>query len=347
MSGSRVIEPLVPALFGFAAFQQLRAASELHLFEYLILNGPSTSDQVADGLQLPARSARTLLLGTTSLGLTDRLGDRYEPSATIRKLVDDGTWPLVRNVIDFQHRLAYTPAKEYTESLRSGKNEGLKHLPGTGPDLYTRLEQTPEMENLFFRGMNAWSELSNPVLLHQVDWAGVRRVLDVGGGNAVNAIALARAHPDLRITVVDLEGAVEVARDNVVAAGLEDRIDIVVGDMFDDPLPEGYDLVLFAHQLVIWSADQNQVLLKRAYEALAPGGRVAVFNAFADDDGAGPLYAALDNVYFTTLPSEDSTIYRWAEHEAWLIGAGFTDIRRVGIDGWTPHGVIEGRKPDG
>ncbi|GAA5049878.1 methyltransferase [Streptomyces similanensis] len=338
--------PLVPVLFGFAAFQQLRAASELQLFEYLTLNGPSTCDQVAAGLRLPPKSARKLLLGTTSLGLTEHEEGRYAPSPMLRDAIDGGVWPLIRNIIDFQHRLSYLPAMEYAESLRTGKNEGLKHLPGSGGDLYSRLEQALDLENLFFRGMNSWSELSNPVLLHQVDYAGVRDLLDVGGGDAVNAIALARAHPHLRITVFDLEGATEVARDNVAAAGLEDRISVVAGDMFGDPLPDGFDLVLFAHQFVIWSPEQNRALLKRAHEALRPGGRVAVFNAFADDDGCGPLYTALDNVYFATLPAEESTIYRWSEHEDWLTAAGFADITRVRSDGWTPHGVIEGRKPD-
>lgn len=340
------LRPLVPVLFGFSAFQQLRAASELQLFEYLTLNGPSTCDQVTAGLRLPAKSARKLLLGTTALGLTERDADRYAPSETLRDAIEDGTWSLIRNIIDFQQRLSYLPAKEYAESLRTGKNEGLKHLPGSGNDLYTRLEQAPELENLFFRGMNSWSELSNPVLLHQVDYSGVTNLLDVGGGDAVNAIALARAHPHLKVTVFDLEGAVEVARDNITAAGLDDRVDVVVGDMFGDPMPDGFDLVLFAHQFVIWSPEQNQALLKRAHEALPPGGRVAVFNAFADDDGCGPLYTALDNVYFATLPSEESTIYQWCEHEEWLATAGFVDITRIPNDGWTPHGVIEGRKPD-
>ncbi|WP_018681048.1 methyltransferase [Actinokineospora enzanensis] len=338
--------PLVPALFGFAAFQQLRAASELQLFEYLTLNGPATGDQVAAGLRLPAKSARKLLLGTTALGLTEHEDGCYTVGEPLRAAIEAGTWPLIRNIIDFQQRLSYLPAKEYAESLRTGKNEGLKHLPGTGNDLYARLEQAPELENLFFRGMNSWSELSNSVLLDQVDYSSVHRLLDVGGGDAVNAIALVRAHPHLRVTVFDLEGAVDVARDNIAAAGLDDRIDVVVGDMFGDPMPDGFDLVLFAHQFVIWSPEQNQTLLKQAYEALGPGGRVAVFNAFADDDGRGPLYTALDNVYFTTLPSEDSTIYQWREHEDWLTAAGFVDITRVRGAGWTPHGVIQGCKPD-
>ncbi|MCM6778274.1 acetylserotonin O-methyltransferase [Nocardia sp. CDC159] len=339
------LSSLVPVLFGFAAFQQLRAASELQLFEYLSLNGPCTADQAAAGLGLPAKSARKLLLGTTALHLTEREDDHYALGETLRAAMEDGTWPLIRNIIDFQQRLSYLPAMEYAESLRTGKNLGLRHLPGTGGDLYTRLEQTPELENLFFRGMHSWSELSNPVLLHQVDYREVTTILDVGGGDAVNAIALARAHPHLRITVFDLEGAVEVARDNIAAAGLGDRLDAVAGDMFGDPLPDGHDLVLFAHQFVIWSPEQNLALLKRAHEALAPGGRVVVFNAFADDDGRGPLYTALDNVYFATLPSEESTIYRWREHEEWLAAAGFVDITRIYNEGWTPHGVIEGRKP--
>jgi tRNA A58 N-methylase Trm61 len=139
---------------------------------------------------------------------------------------------------------------------------------------------------------------------------------------------------------------VEVARDNIVAAGLDDRVEVMVGDMFNDPMPTGFDLVLFAHQFVIWSPEQNQTLLARAHEALAPGGRVAVFNAFADDHGGGPLYTALDNVYFATLPTEESTIYEWREHEEWLTAGGFVDIRRIGSEGWTPHGVIVGRKSD-
>lgn len=333
---------LVPTLFGFAAFQQLRAASELQLFEFLDQHGPATCEQVAEGLHLPARSARALLLGTTSLGLVEAGPDGHRLGEDIRNAFDDGTWALVRDIVEFQHRLAYLPATEYTESLRTGRNEGLKHVPGDGDNLYTRLEQSPELENLFFRGMTAWSELSNPVLLHQVDYRGASRVLDLGGGSAVNAIALARAHPHLEVTVFDLEGAVEVARDNVAAAGLADRVRVMAGDMFVDPLPEGHDLVLLAHQLVIWSAERNQELLSRARDALPSGGRVVVFNAFADDGGRGPLYAALDNVYFTTLPAEQSTIYEWGEHERWLTAAGFTDLTRIAADGWTPHGVLQG-----
>ncbi|MGX1777164.1 hypothetical protein ACWIGW_34010 [Nocardia brasiliensis] len=42
-------------------------------------------------------------------------------------------------------------------------------------------------------------------------------------------------------------------------------------------------------------AERNRTLRQRAYAALPPGGRVLVFNAFADD-GRGLLYIASDNM---------------------------------------------------
>ncbi|MGY1456689.1 methyltransferase [Streptomyces sp. SS8] len=336
---------LVPVLFGHAAFQQLNAGCGLGLFELLDADGPLPAGKVADGLGLARRAAETLLLGTTALGLTTVEDGAYRNGPPVAAAFREGLWPVLRDIVEFQDRVSYLPAADYAESLRTGENVGIRHFPGTTRDLYTRLSGVPGLEELFYRCMHSWSRLSNPVLVERTDFSGTRRVLDVGGGDAVNAIALARAHPSLRVTVLDRAGALEVADRNVREAGLEERIDTCAADIFTDLYPGGHDCVLFAHQFVIWSPEQNLALLRKAYEAVEPGGRVLVFNAFSDDDGAGPLYAALDNVYFTTLPFRHSTIYRWQECEAWLREAGFTDVRRTTGPGWTPHGVVSGRRP--
>ncbi|RAY12595.1 methyltransferase [Actinomadura craniellae] len=342
-TGSDLAE-LVPILFGHAAFQQLNAACELGLFELLHERGPLGAAEVAEALGLGRRPAGILLLGTTALRLTAVEGGRYRTGPAVAAAFAQGSWPVLRDIVEFQARVSYLPAADFAESLRTGENAGIRHFPGDTRDLYSRLAGVPGLEELFYRCMNSWSELSNPVLVDQVDHTGTRRILDVGGGDAVNAIALARAHPQLRITVLDRPGALEPARRNIERARLADRVGTHAADIFDDPYPGGHDCVLFAHQLVIWSPEQNLRLLRKAHDAVEPGGRVLVFNAFCDDDGAGPLYAALDNVYFATLPFRDSTIYRWCEHEEWLRAAGFTGLRRVAGTGWTPHGVVEGRR---
>jgi cyclopropane fatty-acyl-phospholipid synthase-like methyltransferase len=134
-----------------------------------------------------------------------------------------------------------------------------------------------------------------------------------------------------------------VARHKISAAGLADRIDTWAADLFDDEYPSGYDCLLFANVLVIWTPEQNRTLLAKAHRALTSGGRVLIFSAFSDDDGTGPLYAALDNVYFTTLPHRGSTLYRWCDYEDWLRTCGFITWDRITLDTWTPHGVIEAR----
>jgi SAM-dependent methyltransferase len=332
---------LVPVLFGHAAFQHLNASCELGLPELLHGTPGLTAGEVAERLGIPARSARVLLLGTTALRLTLVDAGRHRNAALIETAIADGRWPDLRNLVEFQARISYLPAGDYPEALRRGENAGLRHFPGDTRDLYSRLPNTPGLEELFYRGMNSWSRISNPVLTDGVDFAGVRRVLDVGGGGGRNAIALADAHPHLGVTVMDRPGALEVARKKIAEAGLTGRVRTHAADIFDDDYPPGHDCVLFAHQLVIWSPGQNRLLLGKALRAVVDGGRVLIFNAFADDDGTGPLYAALDGVYFATLPYETSTVYRWSEYEAWLDELGYAAHRRITTGGWTPHGVIE------
>ncbi|MEU6485691.1 methyltransferase [Streptomyces sp. NPDC046887] len=343
-TGAEQLGRLVPVLFGYAAFQQLNAGCRLGLFDLLEKEGPLPAERVAEALDIERRAADVLLLGTTALGLTEVADGTYRNGSPVATAFAQGLWPVLKDIVEFQDRVSYLPAADYTESLRTGENVGIRHFPGDTKDLYTRLSGVPGLEELFYRCMHSWSALSNPVLVEGTDFAGVRRVLDVGGGDAVNAIALARAHPELRITVLDRPGALEVAERNIREAGLAERVETAAADIFTDPYPGGHDCVLFAHQLVIWSPEQNLALLRKAHQAVEPGGRVMVFNAFSDDDGAGPLYAALDNVYFTTLPFRHSTIYRWEQCEGWLREAGFTEVGRTTGTGWTPHGVVTGRR---
>jgi SAM-dependent methyltransferase len=165
-------------------------------------------------------------------------------------------------------------------------------------------------------------------------------VLDLGGGAGGNALALARAHPGLAITLLDLESVVAVARERITAAGLEERIGTVAGDLFTDTYPDGCDCVLLANQIVIWSPDENLRLIRRAFEALPVGGRLVVFNEFVDESLDGPLYAALDNVYFATLPTAHSRIYPAGDCIGWAREAGFGEAAFFSGRGWTPHGAV-------
>ncbi|MFJ7182277.1 methyltransferase [Streptomyces massasporeus] len=337
-------EDLTRILFGASAFHLLHAGCELGLFTRLYEDGPLTAEQVCATLKLEPRAAQILLLGTTSLGLTVRRSRRYHNAELIDSMLSDDTWSIIEDIVRFEDRIAMPAAADLVEALRQNTNVGLRRIPGEGGDLYHRLASQPELEALFYRCMRSWSRLSNPVLVDRADLSGVSRALDVGGGDGVNAIALAEANPQTSFTVVDMPGALDIASRKIAEHGLDGRISVRAGDIFADEFPSGHDCVLFANQLVIWSPEQNAALLRKAFDCLPPGGQVLIFNAFSDDTEDGPLYAALDNVYFATLPAPDSTLYHWGQYEEWLRGAGFQRVERLPGETWTPHGVLRAWK---
>ncbi|MGW7081642.1 methyltransferase [Streptomyces sp. NPDC054871] len=333
-------------LFGHAAFQYLNAACELGLPELLTERQEASRDEIGDALGLAERAADILLLGCTSLGIIERdaATGRYRLAQVVQQLMAEGDWQRFKDTVAFEHHIVYEGQLDFTDSLRENRNVGLRRVRGSGRDLYHRLSENPHMEQVFYRYMRSWSELANEHLVRELDLSGAKHLLDCGGGDAVNAIALAEANPHLEITVFEIPESRAIAEGKIDRAGVGDRVSVVTGDMFRDPLPTGCDVVMFAHQLVIWTLEENTDLMRRAYEALPEDGKLVIFNSMSNDEGDGPVVAALDSVYFASLPSEGGMIYSWEQHEKCLEAAGFHSAKRIPFPGWTPHGVIVATK---
>lgn len=295
-------------LFGHAAFQYLHSGCELGLFEVLRDKPGLDQRRLRDELDLQDRPAALLLFGATALRLVERTGDQYRNGPMVRGLMERGQWTAFRAAVEFEAHINYNGLQDFPESLRQNSNVGLRRIPGDGATLYHRLAQNQELNETFFHYMHAWSEMVNRHLIEMVDFGGVHHLLDVGGGDGVNAVALAKAFPRLRVTVLELADVVPRVTATIGEAGVADRVGAVAGDMFVE-LPPGHDCMLFAHQVQIWPLPKNRELFRRAHAALPPGGRVIITNSMADDSGDGPLYSALDSAYFAALPGGGGMVY--------------------------------------
>jgi precorrin-6B methylase 2 len=324
---------------GHIFFQTLSAAVRLDLFTVLSKHGSMTLEEIAQRLGIAEKSARILLLGCTALGFLRKKGPRYSNTLVAKRVLTRTSPENLISVIEWQHHINYQAMYFFLDALKSGRNVGLNLFPGTEATLYDRLARQPALEKIFQDAMEAVSLQSNVLLARLVDFSSVNHLVDVGGGNGTNIIALARKYPHLRATVLDSASVCEIARQNILENGLNGRLDAVAGDAFVDDLPSA-DCFLFGHFFNIWSEERNRELLKKCHSALPAGGSVVIFNMMQSDSETGPLVAAMGSPYFLTLATGEGMIYTWKEYETWLREAGFLKIKRQTL--LRNYGVIIG-----
>jgi L-tyrosine C(3)-methyltransferase len=330
-------------LGGHIYFQTLSAASRLDLFTLLERQPGLTRSQIAKQLGVAEKPIRILLLGCTFLGLVQKVEGGYVNSRVAKLFLTEKSPKNIISFIELEHHIIYKPMHAFFDAIKANKNVGLHEYKGDEPTLYQRLAHYPELEKIFQDAMEDISIQANASFAQSVDLSHVRHLVDVGGGNGANIIQLARKHPTLRATVFDSPTVCQIARENIPAAGLADRLDAVPGNCFTDPFPKGADCFLFCHFFTIWTEEKDRALFKKAYEALPSGGTVMIFNMMQSDDEDGPWAAAMGSPYFLTVATGEGMLYTWKEYETWMRESGFTNVQRQSLP--REHGVIRGTKP--
>lgn len=329
-------------LGGHIFFQTLSAAVQLDLFTLLETKGTLTQAELETALKIQAKPMRILLLGLTSLGLIHKTQDRYSNSEISSKYLSKQSALCMRDIVLWQHFINYKPLFHFHEAMLANTNVGLEEFPGRGNTLYERLAQYPDLEAIFQRAMEQISIQANQSLVDNVDFSHVKVLVDVGGGNGTNLITLLKKNTHLKGLVFDSATVGEVARENIRRHGMEERIKVVTGDCFADAFPAEADGILFCHFFTIWSEQKGKVLLRKAYQALPPGGRAMIFNMLQHDDGSGPLTAAMGSPYFLTLATGEGMLYSGEEYESWFREAGFSAVQRQSLP--MDHAIITGIK---
>ncbi len=180
-----------------------------------------------------------------------------------------------------------------------------------------------------------------PVLARNYPLDGARRLLDVGGGTGIYAIAWLQRHPGLTAIVWDRPEVLKVAREMAEAFGVVDRLELIPGDMFLDPVPTGADVVLLSNILHDWDVPACRELVARCASGLPTGGRLLVHDVFLNDALDGPLPVALYSAALFRLT--EGRAYSAAEYRDWLSEAGLQPGALVPT--LVHCGVLPGVKP--
>jgi len=151
------------------------------------------------------------------------------------------------------------------------------------------------------------------------------RVLDLACGPAPKSLDLALADPGVRITLVDWERILQVARKVAADLGVGDQVTSISGDLTRVAYGGSqHDVAFLGDVTHFFSPQQNIRIFRKVYDALVDGG-ILVVNAtrgeYLDPTEHGLWYYAVSA----------GGAYNFEEYRDMLEHAGFTDILDTNI----------------
>jgi SAM-dependent methyltransferase len=161
--------------------------------------------------------------------------------------------------------------------------------------------------------------------VRQVDLSKRKRIMDIGGGSGAYCIAAAKAYPAIRAVVLDLPVVCEVARDFIAENGASDRVEAQPCNFTRDAFPTDCDVAIMASNLPMYSREVIAGVIRKAHDALLPGGEMHLIGETTNNERTGPwgpAYWGLGQAVVDSLGL--------AHSEADVIGyfrdAGFKDV---------------------
>jgi 2-polyprenyl-3-methyl-5-hydroxy-6-metoxy-1,4-benzoquinol methylase len=310
--------PAAYAMYGMVSGRVIGVAQRLGVFQRL-LAGPASAGRLAEDLELQVAGTRVLCENLAGLGILEQDGDTFALAGRSRKWLDPasdtyiGTW--------LEHSATYWEWYGDLERIvRDGGNFEI-HREAAEDQEYWRVYITGQYE---LARLSA-AEVAKAIRLPSE----ARALLDLAGAHGWFAAEVARRHPGLSATVLDLPGSARVGREIIARAGMSDRVAHRDGDMFEADLDGPYDAALVFDIIHHLSGEQIVTLLERVRGAMKPGATLAVLDMFRSNAKRERASAAALGLFFHLTSGAD--LHSPAELSGYLREAGFSAPKRTKI----------------
>ena len=319
-------ERIMQFAWGYAPTLIIEAAVRHGIFDMLDKR-PLTAQEIARKARASQRGVNAILDVLVSLQLLQRKGARFsltpESSAFLvsTKPVFYGTF--FRHVSD----QLIPPWLRLSEIVRTGRP--------------SKAVNRKEGAKFFADFVESLFPLSFPAATALGEHLGIRKakspvsVLDIGAGSGVWSISLAKQSPRVRIHAVDWPEVLKVTRRVAQKHGLANRLTTAPGDFFSADFGKGHQVATVGHILHSEGRERSRRLLKKIFDALAPGGTIAIQEFVPNDDRTGPPNALIFAVNML-VNTEAGDTFTFKEMSKWLREAGYKNPRLLNVPAVSP-----------
>lgn len=283
-----------------------------------------TLEEIQDKTKLPHYGTRVLLEAALGIGLLVKNNEKYTITKTGHFILNDA---MTRVNMDFTQDVCYEGMFSLKDSILKGKSTGLSVF-GSWKTVYEALAHLPaQAQKSWFAFDHFYSDGSFPQALPIIFKHQPKHILDIGGNTGKFTLQCMQSDPNVKVTILDLPGQLNMAKANVEKAGYSDRVGFHEINILDDKqkFPKGADAIWMSQFLDCFGEDEIVSILKRCHEALEPNGKVYIMETFWDRQRfkTAAFSLQMTSLYFTNIANGNSQMYDSAVFNKLIDKAGF------------------------
>lgn len=322
----------------FMGSKVLLTAVDLDLFSTLGEES-MTAEELGGALDLHPRGTYDFFDALVALGFLERDGDgpegRYRNTPETAAFLDRASPKYIGGMPKMLDARLFGFWNDLGTALKTGKPQNeVKH---SGKPMFEELYADEARLGTFLDAMTGLQATNFQALAEKFDFSRYKTVSDIGGALALLSRIVGAEHEHLTFTSFDLPAVAPHARKHVEEAGMEDRIEVVSGDFFEDDLPEG-DVVTMGNILHDWNLEKKKILIRKAYEALPEGGAFIAVENIIDDARRENAFGLLMSLNML-IEFGDAFDYTGADFREWCGEAGFREFDLISLAGPTSAAV--------
>lgn len=312
---------------GYWSSKVLLTAVDFELFTKLGEEGLRASE-IEEGLNLHPRGTRDFLDALLSLGFLEREGDGDDPlyrntpetAAFLNK--EDPRY--IGGILEMFNQRLFEYWDGLDDALQTGRPQN--EIKESGESMFDALFADQDKLEGFMEAMSGISKGNFMAFAQKFDFSDYDSMTDVGGALANMSRIVAKHHSHLSFTSMDLPPVTELARERIREDGLEDRIEAVSRNYYEDPIPEA-DLVTASLILHDLNLEEKRMLIEKIYDAVRPGGTFVAIDHIIDDERRENTMGLLMSLNMLIEFGEDGGFdYTGEQFASWARDAGFEDI---------------------